>query len=975
MEEEQKSAETNRPEEPQQSTPIIVGVGASAGGLKALETFFSEVHPGNNIAYVVLQHLMREHESMLVDLLRKKTDIPVQEITDGIQIDANNVYVCPPHKEINIYNGTIQLFEPDNANTALHPIDSFLRSLAREAGRKAACVILSGTGTDGTLGLKEINAHNGLCIAQSSDTAQYDGMPMSAIETGFVDYILAPQDMPEAIRSYFKNYTVSRAVSRPEGPWLNKIFSLLKEKTQHDFSHYKINTILRRITRRMNLNEIKEQEEYVQLLKQNPGELEALFSELLIGVTSFFREHEAFETLKKHVLPDMLANRDGNETVRVWVPGCSTGEEVYSLGIVFKEVLERRGLHIPIQIFATDIDSAAIERARHGRYPDSIEADVSMDRLKRYFVKQDDFYIIKREIRDLIVFSIHDVLKDPPFTSLELVCCRNLLIYLNTDAQKKLIPLFHYCLKKDGILMLGTSETIGQYSDIFKNVDKETKLFKKKGTAMERYDVHFPISPPKTYRELASYRVQQPRKTQRDLETRLRDLIISEVAPVTVLVDENDTIKYITGKTGKYLMPAEGFPNQNIISMAREGLQVELSTALSRVKKEKTSVTRKHIRVKTNGEEQYIDLTVKPVSADEYTEGGILVVFFEREKPAEIEQEQAESSPQKRELKSRISELEQELQETRESHQVTVEELETSNEEIKSMNEELQSSNEELQSTNEELESSKEELQSLNEELTTVNNELQEKVDELSDANDDMNNLLNSTNIAALFLDSNLRIRRYTPAIEELINFIESDVGRPFHHVSHNLVYDRLKNDIEEVMETLQSKEKEIQSEEGGWYKMRILPYRTTENIIDGAVITFFEITKQKQIQGQLQFSLDFSENILDTVREPLLVLDGNLNVIKANHAFYSIFKAKEKDTVGNRIYELGNRQWDNNELRRLLENIIPENNAFENFEIEHTFPQIGTRKMLLNARKLTQEHQGMERIFLAIEDVTDQQG
>jgi two-component system CheB/CheR fusion protein len=864
--------------------------------------------------------------------------------------------------------------EPENREGSLHPIDSFFRTLAKTAERKAACVILSGTGTDGTLGLKEINAHNGLCIAQSSETADYEGMPMSAVETGFVDYILAPESIPKAIVNYFSNSEVEQITEEADTPVLERIFNLLKRQTGHDFSFYKKNTILRRINRRISINDLKNEDEYLSLLKQKGEELDSLFAELLIGVTSFFREAEALDALKENVLPDMLKGKDSDDTIRVWVPGCSTGEEVYSLGIIFQEVIDGLGLHPNLQFFASDINYKAVEKARYGRYPASIEADVGPERLKRFFVREEDFYRIKREIRDQIVFSVQDILKDPPFTNIDFLSCRNLLIYLNSEAQKKLIPLFHYALKQHGLLMLGTSETIGRFSDIFETVEKSAKIFKKKPIkANEIYSVRFPISTPYKIREPAPAADKTAPSPVHQAEPRLKDYILSEVAPPAVLVEENGVIHYIAGNTGKYLMPPEGYPSHNILKMAREGLRPELSAALRQVKSKHEPIVRKQVRVKTNGENEYIDLLVKPVPKEKNLGGTLLVVFRERGKP-DLTKGVEDITGRERELKQRIVELEKELQETRESRQVTVEELETSNEEVKSMNEELQSSNEELQSTNEELESSKEELQSLNEELTTVNSELQEKVDELSNAHDDMNNLLNSTNIATVFLDNELKIKRYTPAMEKISNIIQSDKGRPFHHVSDKLQYDHMKQDIEEVLDTLQSKEIEVASEEGRWYKMRVLPYLSNEKIIDGVVITFFDITEQKKNQEELRFALDFSNSIINTIREPLLILDGDLTVINANHNFYQIFKTKEQDTVGRHIYDLGNKQWDNPELRRLLETIIPESESFENFEIEHKFPRIGKKKMLLNARKVSQKETGTERILLVIEDVTPEQ-
>ncbi len=893
----------------------IIGLGASAGGLEALKSFFSKVPKESGMAYVVVVHMTRNQPSLMPDLLQRTTPLPVSSATDGQIVAPGNIYVIPPDKEISVYQGSLQLFDIQDKGVT-HPIDLFLRSLAQDQGKQAAAIILSGTGTDGSLGIKNIHANEGVVFAQDEASAGYDGMPRSAIQTGVVDAILPPEEMPKKLLEYFshtktmlarKSTTTTTTTTDKQQQSLNKIFAILRAQIGHDFSAYKVNTILRRINRRMGLNQIDTHDIYLRFLRENPSEVEALFRELLIGVTNFFRDSASFDALKTSVLPAHLEQMNEDDTFRAWIPGCSTGEEVYSLAIVLRELFDNSPKRLNLQLFGTDIDKFAIDKAREGLFPASITADVSRERINRFFSKEDNFFRIRKEIRDCVVFSVQDLIKDPPFSRLNMLCCRNLLIYLNTEMQKKILPLFHYTLKPDGILVLGSSETIGGFTNLFHTVDKKWKIFRRQEVpnAM-RMPVDFPrglstVDNGSDYEKIG-HPVQKA-----DISLATQRAILDQFAPTAILIDTKGEILHIQGRTGKYLEALSGPPSQNILDLARDGLRIELSSAFRAAKTSNKKITRKNISVRTNGALQMINMHVCPQQSSKELVGKFLVVFEDiktkpqTDMPDQDNDEKADIEPQ------RITELEKELQITRESHQITIEELESSNEELKSTNEELQSSNEELQSTNEELESSKEELQSLNEELQTVNAELQSKVEELSGIQDDMKNLLNSTEIATIFVDNDLRVKRFTNEATKIVNFIKTDIGRPLQHVVTNLNYDGLMADISEVLEHLVPEEAEVQTTEGLWYKMRIMPYRTTDNRIDGCVVTFSSIEDQKQRQVVFQDSSLKSEKALKLVNaifdmnpEPMVVLDDHFKAVIYNTSFSELM-----DVSQNKVNEL----------------------------------------------------------------------
>ncbi|MFO7803106.1 MAG: CheR family methyltransferase [Desulfovermiculus sp.] len=895
----------------------VVGLGASAGGLEALKAFFSQVPADSGMAFIVMMHLAPDQPSMLPELLQKVADVPVNMASDGQPLLPNHVYIVPPRSEISIYNNVIQLLAPVDKAFSL-PIDFFFRTLAADRQSRAAAVILSGTGSDGSVGLKEVKDHEGLVLAQSEESAKHDGMPRSARATGLVDMILGPEQMAEKLISYFKQ--PSQASSKdaedgPQGDWLQKIFALLRVQAGQDFSFYKANTIQRRISRRMLLNQIEEYETYLAFLRQDPGELNTLFQELLIGVTNFFRDPESFEVLKNEVLPKALAELQDDACFRVWVPGCSSGEEVYSLAITILECLDDfAGKRISVQLFGTDIDQRAIAKAREGRYPESIQADVSQERLDRFFYSEGNAYRVRKDLRDTVIFSVQNVLKDPPFSRLNLLSCRNLLIYLNTEAQKRLLPLFHYTLSPGGILMLGSSETIGGFNNLFQSLNHTWKIYKRRDVPQHLLDrIEFPTGRQEAVPETAG-RIKANDAAKADLEQVSRDVLLERFAPAAAVVDPQGTIQYIQGKTGKYLELSSGMPTQNILDMAREGLRVELSLAMRRAVSAKEEIVREQVKVLGGGGEQEVNLHVIPLEKYKGLAGILLVVF--QEVASQAQDFGGKQAIQERgsgeQFTDKVAELEQELRETRESHQSIVEELESSNEELKSTNEELQSSNEELQSTNEEMESSKEELQSLNEELQTVNSELQSKVEELSEAQDDIKNLLSSTEIAIVFVDNDLRIKRFSQQAAEIISLIDSDVGRPLTHQSTQIQDVDLIQEVRQVLDHLIPVEKEVRTEEDRWYILRIMPYRTRENTIQGVVITFRDIAEQKQAQkdlkqtnAQLEQAWYLTRRLFDMNSKPLLVLDEEKRAVIANTALESLLHLSVSEIEGRDVFTL----------------------------------------------------------------------
>ena len=880
----------------------IVGIGASAGGLEAFETFFKAMPSDSGMAFVLVAHLDPTHISLLPELVQKHTQMKVFQVEDGVVVEPNAVYVIPPNKNMNLFNGRLQLMDLAHPRGVNLPIDSFLRSLAQDQGSNAVCIILSGTGTDGTLGLKAIKGELGMVMVQDEESARYDGMPRSAVATSLVDYVLPPEKMPDELIRYTQhvgNRGTDRLIagSGSTGGALQKIYALLRTRTHHDFSLYKENTICRRIERRMHVHQLDELSTYVRYLQESEREIDILFKELLIGVTSFFRDPPAFEKLKE-ILLEQFADTPNEYSFRIWVPGCSTGEEAYSVAILVQECMEELKAYFNIQVFGTDIDEEAINFARTGLYSSSIAADVGESRLNRFFFKDENGYQIKKMIRETLVFAPQNVIKDPPFTKLDLLCCRNLLIYFGTELQQKLLPIFHYSLKPDGTLFLGSSETIGAGTDLFATRDKKWKIFRSKPSKITAYrTLDFPMV--SVEREMFEAGVSGAVKQAEELSAlQLVETILQQSdAPPCAIVDVAYNVLYIHGHTGRFLEPAIGRTSVNILEMARPGLRGELVAVLRQVSVHRQEVVRRGAKVEQNGGQIAVDLIVRPILEQSPLHGLLMIVFEEATKPEKEAKKKAR--PARKKGSKSVEELERELLHMRENLQTTIEELETSNEELKSTNEELQSTNEELQSTNEELETSKEELQSLNEESATVNAELQNRVEELSHTNDDMKNLLDSTQIATLFLDTELRVRRFTPKMTEIIPLTGADLDRPVTHFATSLQDVDLVGSGEEVLENLLPVEREVSGKEGNCFRMRVFPYRTTSNVIDGVVITLVDITELKQVEDALRASEERGRAILKVAGDGIYEIDISGKIVFANEIYAQMFGYTAEELIG----------------------------------------------------------------------------
>ena len=836
----------------------IVGIGSSAGGLEALEIFLSNLPPQTNMAFVIIQHLSPRHKSIMAEILMKYTQMRVLAIQEDKEIRPNCVYLNPPDKNVVILNRRLYLTEPTQAHGVNLPIDCFFRSLSEDQGEKAICIILSGTATDGTLGLKAIKGEGGLAIVQDPDSAKYSGMPLSAIATGLVDFILPVEKIPAELIKYVQHPYIDRperfeTAKKQFRNHVQKILVLIRTNTGHDFANYKQTTIRRRIERRMAVHQFAKIEQYATYLEKTPAEIGILFKDLLIGVTNFFRDADAFEVLKAKVIPKLIKNKESENPLRIWIAGCATGEEAYSIAILMAEEMKKLRKQPNIQIFASDIDNEALDFARMAIYPDSIAADVSSQRLNRYFIKENTTYRIKKQIREMIVFANQNLIKDPPFSRLDLVSCRNLLIYMGPVLQKKILPLFHYILRPQGNLFLGTSESIGEFSHLFAPIDQKWKIFSRKEYVDDKVG-DYPRTP--FYNVLPTLQGLEEQRvpTVADIHNLAERIVLDNYAPPCVLINEQYEILHFIGQTDKYLAPPVGKASFSVLNMAREGLKFKLSTALHNAVKQKKTVLSAGIKIRHNNSVRAVDLTVRPLTESGFTQG-FMLVMFEDKTPLEPVQEKKAAA--KEVADPYLLSLEKELQSTKEYLQTTNEELETSNEELKSTNEELQSVNEELQSTNEELETSKEELQSTNEELVTVNAELQKKVEELSKTNNDMKNLLDSVDIPTIFLDTDLRIKRFTAHATKVIHLIHTDIGRPLDDIVTKIEGATITEDAEAVLEDLISREKEVITKDGSSYSMRILPYRTIENVIDGVVITFQDLSERKRGQAALSQAYD----------------------------------------------------------------------------------------------------------------------
>jgi len=835
------------------STFPIVGIGASAGGLEALELFLRNVPEGSGMAFVIVQHLDPTHKGILAELLQRVTPMKVMQVKDRTRVRPDRVYVIPPNKDLSLLHGVLHLLDPVAPRGLRLPIDFFFRSLADDMEERSIGVILSGMGTDGTLGLKAIKGKAGVVFVQDPATAKFEGMPRSAVNAGLADVVVPVEALPGKIIAYLQHIPLivqpGLAGEDKGHSAFEKVVILLRSQTGHDFSLYKRNTIYRRIERRMGIHQIDRITTYVRFLQENPQELDLLFKELLIGVTSFFRDPAAWEQLKAEVIPALLKDRPPSQALRVWVPACATGEEAYSLAIVFKEALQqlKPARNYTLQIFATDLDRDAIEKARAGIFPANIVADVSPERLSRFFIQLDHGYQVAKSIRETVIFAPQNLIMEPPFTRLDLVSCRNLLIYLTPELQKKLFPLFHYSLNPGGVLVLGSAETVGEFTDLFAPLAGKTQLYRRLESGSRAEPVGFPVSfmparkgasPPKLFKPTAS------------LQAQAEQLLLQRYSPAAVLVNDKGDIIFISGRTGKYLEPAAGKANLNLFAMAREGLGYELTDAFRKAFRQKDAVVRKNVQVGTDAGVQTVDLTVQALTEPETLRGMVMVIFTD---VATLPKTKVPAQKGHSASSTRMAALVRDLEQIRQELQTTREEMQTSQEEAKSTNEELQSSNEELQSTNEELTTSTEEMQSMNEELQTLGTEMQRKMEDLSRLNNDMKNLLDSTEVATVFLDATLRVRLFTAGSNRIFKLIPGDVGRLITDIASELNYPELAENAREVLRSLAVHEQPAAALDGRWFLVRIMPYRTLENMIDGVVMTFTDITASKTLEGKLR--------------------------------------------------------------------------------------------------------------------------
>ncbi len=948
----------------------VVGIGASAGGLEAFEVFFHNLPPDLGMAFVLVPHLDPGHASLLTEILQRATIMPVVEAHDQMSLAVNHVYIIPPNREMAIYNRRLQLSLPDLPRGRRLPINAFLSSLATDLGPLAVGIILSGTGRDGTEGLRDIRKSGGMTVVQDPTTARYDGMPASAIAAGQANFIVPVEDMAALLADPSNTgqappQVLAPAALSPVG--LSRLLMLVRSTTGHDFSLYKKTTIARRVERRMLLHDINDIEVYIRYVKDHPGEAQALVREFLIKVTSFFRDPEAFAALGANVLPDLLAAKPEGGIFRAWVASCATGEEAYSIAILCAEAMAEARRDLKVQIYGTDLDSDAIAVARTGQYPMSISADVTPERLNRFFLKTDSGYRIKKEIRDIVVFAVHNVVKDPPFTRLDLLSCRNLMIYLDPELQRRLVAAFHYALAGGGVLFLSPSESIAGHPELFTPLDRKWKVYRASPTRISAA-----LTASLYWAGEGRGRLQletTPYTRESNFAELSRRALLRTYAPASVLADASGNILFVHGETGKYLRPAPGHASFNVIDMAREGLRQELRLALHLATSKGTPTVRRDVQLSTNGDVETISFSIR-LLPESNAQQLLLLVSFHDAAPAG-------PAPQRRRRRGaagsvsawRVEELERDLVYTRENLQSTIEQQQAYNEELSSANEELQSTNEELQSVNEELETSKEELQSLNEELVTVNSELQANNDQLAVMHNDMKNLLDNTNVATLFLDRYLVIRRFTREANKIYRLVATDVGRPLADIKSAVLNDDLAREAAIVLDTLVPFEREVVTETSA-FLARIHPYRTLDNVIEGVVLTFTDIAKLVAAEVEMRRARQLGERIIDTVREPLVVLDPQMKILYASRSFYQLFRTTPQATVGLSIYTLGNHQWDIPALHELLEKMLPERKSFEGFPVTLDVPTIGQHRMLLNASCVESNTDETDFILISIEDL-----
>lgn len=896
MGEKKKNNNTEKDIKPISAEPFpVVGIGASAGGLEALESFFSNMPDNSGLAFVIIQHLSPDYKSLMGELLSRHTQLSVQTAEEGMQVEPDHIYLIPPKKNMSIFGRRLYLTDPPERSGLNLPIDIFFRSLAQDLGKNAIAIVLSGTGSDGTLGIRAVKENGGMVFAQDDSSAKFDGMPRSSIATGMVDVIASAEEMPKALIRYIQHPFISRAEQKKEKAsdenLLLRILKVIRDRTGVDFTYYKQNTILRRLEKRIGINQLSDYKDYLSFLENSTNEAEILYKDLLIGVTQFFRDKEAYDILKNELLTKILKDKAPGDQARVWVAGCSTGEEAYSIAILFLEYMAENNLELDVKIFATDLDKEHITIAGNGIYPDSIIADVTQERLKKHFIKKEKGYLVNDTVRRMVIFAQQNIIKDPPFSKIDLISCRNMLIYLNQDVQRRIISMFYQSLVNGGGLFLGSSETLGDISGGFAVLHTKWKIYLQKTGFTPPHTANY-LMPQSKIRVTGPpiHDRTDPRTPKHGLPDNILTSLLDEVMPPSVIVDENLRLVHVFNEVNAFLRVPSGRASHDILSMVRQEISVVLSSMLNKSLKDNKESIFKDIKLK---DDKVVNISTTPI-IDKYSKNKFIVITFEEsstEKKADLT-DISEEFDMNQQLTQRYIELEKDLQFTKENLQATIEELETSNEELQSTNEELIASNEELQSTNEE-------LQSVNEELYTVNTEYQQKIEELTQLNNDMNNLLKNTSIGILYLDKKLRIRKYTTMITRVINIMEMDIGRPIQHLSLNVPYEDFIGDIEFVLDTLQEKEIELQDKSGHWNLIRILPYRTQENAIDGITVTIIDISNLKKSREKYEY-------LFSSMTQGVVYQDRKGNIIEANKAAEVVLGLTRDQLMGKTSFDPG---------------------------------------------------------------------
>ncbi|MGA7413482.1 MAG: chemotaxis protein CheB, partial [Bryobacteraceae bacterium] len=953
----------------------IVGIGASAGGFEAFAEMLNALPVDTGMAFVLIQHLDPTHESMLAHLLARKSKLPVNQVTDGMVVEPDHVYVIPPNAQMGIRNGSLELARRAPAGERNMPIDHFFQSLAAYRKDGAIGVILSGTATDGTFGLESIKSEGGIAFAQDDGSAKYFGMPASAISTGCVDFVLPPKKIASELSRIGRDARLSPLFASPSTELpasadndLRKLLLLIRNSDGVDFTHYKANTVHRRILRRMLLKKIAGIREYLEYLRHHGAELSALHEDLLIHVTSFFREPESFDVLKNQILPKLLEGKGEGQPLRVWVPGCSTGEEAYSIAIVISEYLGDRKRKIPVQIFATDVSDRSIEHARAGIYAGSTLVGVGPERMRQFFSGSNGSHRVVQSIRDMCTFARQDLIQDPPFSRIDLISCRNVLIYLEPILQKRVAAAFHYALNSNGVLLLGKSESLTSFPDLFAPLQKKSRFYKKRVAAN---NPQFQAAAANYDRAALREKGAKAAKPVVDLQREADRIVWNRYDHAGIIVDDNLHILHFRGDTSPYLAPVSGAASLHLLKMIKGSLLVDLRAAFRQARKENAPVRREGIRMTSDGRSREVSLDVVPLASVEAPERQFLILLEETRQPASDHKPAADKAAISQEDIPQAVRLEQELMATREYLQAIIEEQETTNEELKASNEEALSNNEELQSTNEELETAKEELQSTNEELVTLTEQQTSRNVELSHLNDDLRNVLEGIEIPILMLDNDRRVRRFTPAAEKLFNLLPTDVGRPIQNLRPNLDLSDLGPLISHTTDSLSPHQHQVTDLDGRRYVMTLRPYRTSNNQIDGVLIALEDVDALTRSLDETRRARDLANAIVETAREILVVLDSRLRVVTANHAFYDLFEASMRKAEDKSIFDVGGGDFDNPELRELLENILPHKTQFNDFRLTHEFQRAGRRVLLLNGRRLESESDESGMILLAMEDVS----